>query len=64
MSDLEHKQAVEAGLAKVTDQVKEWGEKAVAEAAKSGELSKKTREAVDEHLIKFQSLDPVHGGQP
>ncbi len=56
MSDLEHKQAVEAGLAKVTDQVKEWGEKAVAEAAKSGELSKKTREAVDEHLIKFNEL--------
>jgi len=56
MSDLETKQALESGLAKVTDQVKEWGEKAVAEAAKSGELSRKTREAVDEHLIKFNEL--------
>lgn len=45
-----------AALDKVTDQVKEWGEKAVAEAAKSGQLSQKTREAVDQHLIKFNEL--------
>lgn len=56
MSDFETKQALEAGLAKVTDQVKEWGEKATAESAKAGELSKKTREAVDELLIKHNEL--------
>lgn len=49
-------EAAKAALEKVTDQVKEWGEKAVSEAAKSGELSKKTREAVDEHLVKFNEL--------
>lgn len=49
-------EAAKAALDKVSEQVKEWGEKAVAEAAKSGELSKKTREAVDEHLIKFNEL--------
>lgn len=49
-------ESAKAALDKVTDQVKEWGEKAVAEASKAGELSKKTREAVDEHLIKFNEL--------
>ncbi|WP_454757460.1 phage major capsid protein [Cupriavidus campinensis] len=47
---------MEKGLAKVSDQVKEWGEKAIAEAQKAGELSKKTREAVDEVLIKHNEL--------
>lgn len=45
-----------AALDKVTDQVKEWGEKAVAEAAKSGTLAQKTREMVDETLIKFNEI--------
>lgn len=49
-------EAAKAALDKVTDQVKEWGEKAVHEAAKTGELSQKTRQAVDEHLIKFNEL--------
>lgn len=55
-SDVEIKESMEKGLAKVSDQVKEWGEKAIAEAQKSGELSKKTREAVDEVLIKHNEL--------
>lgn len=56
MSEFNTKDALEQGLAKVTDQVKEWGEKALAESKKSGELSQKTKESVDELLIKHNEL--------
>lgn len=47
---------VKQALAKIADQVKEAGEKAMAEATKSGDMSAKNKEAVDELLIKFNGL--------
>lgn len=47
---------VKQALAKIADQVKEAGEKAMAEATKSGDMSAKTKESVDELLIKFNGL--------
>jgi HK97 family phage major capsid protein len=45
---------VEAALGKINDQVKEIGEKAMAEAAKGVDMSKSAKEAADE-LLKKQS---------
>jgi HK97 family phage major capsid protein len=47
---------IKAALAKIGDQVKEAGEKAMAEASKAGDMSAKSKEAVDELLIKFNTL--------
>lgn len=47
---------VKQALDKIQDQVKEKGEAALAEAKKSGELSAKTKETVDELLIKHNEL--------
>lgn len=47
---------VKQALDKIQDQVKEKGEAALAEAKKSGELSVKTKETVDELLIKHNEL--------
>lgn len=47
---------VKAALAKIGDQVKEAGEKALAEAKSAGDMSKSNKEAVDELLIKFNGL--------
>ncbi len=47
---------IKAALGKITDQVKEAGEKALAEATKAGDMSKSNKEAVDELLIKLNGL--------
>ncbi|WP_295379570.1 phage major capsid protein [uncultured Pseudacidovorax sp.] len=47
---------VKAALEKIKESVKEQAEKALHEAKSSGELSKKTKEVVDETLIKFNEL--------
>lgn len=47
---------IKAALDKITDQVKEAGEKALAEAAKHGDMSKQNKESVDELLTKFNGL--------
>jgi HK97 family phage major capsid protein len=47
---------IKAALAKIGDQVKEAGEKAMAEASKAGDMSAKSKEAVDALLIEFGGL--------
>lgn len=56
MSDQSEILAVQAALAKISDQVRENGEKALAEAGKYGDLSQKTKDVVDELLIKHNGL--------
>jgi HK97 family phage major capsid protein len=47
---------IKKALERITDQVKEAGEKALGEASKAGDMSQKNKEAVDELLIKFNGL--------
>ncbi|MDP3228391.1 MAG: phage major capsid protein [Acidovorax sp.] len=47
---------IKAALDKIGDQLKEQGEKALAEAKKAGDMSAKTKETVDEMLIKQGEL--------
>lgn len=47
---------VKSALDKIKDQVQEKGDEALAEAKKSGALSQKTKESVDELLIKHNEL--------
>jgi HK97 family phage major capsid protein len=48
--------AIKAALDKISDQVKEKGEEALAEAKKGHDLSQKAKEATDELLIKLNGL--------
>lgn len=47
---------IKSALAKISDQVKEQGEKAMAEAKKSGDMSKETKGKADELLVKQGEL--------
>jgi len=47
---------IKSALEKISDQVKEQGEKAMAEAKKSGDMSKETKSKVDEMLVKQGEL--------
>lgn len=47
---------IKEALSKITDQVKEAGEKALAEAKKSGDMAEKSKEKVDELLVKHGEL--------
>lgn len=47
---------IKAALAKISDQVKEQGEKAMSEAKKSGDMSTETKAKVDEMLVKQGEL--------
>ncbi|SMP71919.1 phage major capsid protein [Noviherbaspirillum suwonense] len=48
--------AIKAALDKISDQVKEKGEEALAEAKKGHDLSQKAKETADELLVKFNGL--------
>jgi HK97 family phage major capsid protein len=48
--------AIKAALDKISDQVKEKGEAALAEAKKGHDISQKAKEATDELLIKLNGL--------
>lgn len=50
--DIETKDALEKGLKSVTEQVKEWGEKALKEAEKNGEVSRELKGKVDAVLTE------------
>lgn len=50
------REATEKALAKIGDQVKEVGEKALAEAKKAGDMSAQSKEKVDELLVKQGEL--------
>lgn len=52
----ETKEMLTAALAKISDQVKEVGEKALAEAKKAGDMNAETKGKVDELLIKQGEL--------
>lgn len=51
--------AIETALAKIGDQVKEAGEKALAEAKKAGDMAEGQKERVDELLLKQGELQAV-----
>lgn len=50
--DLETKEALDKGLKSVTEQVKEWGEKALKEAEKNGQISAELKGKVDTVLTE------------
>lgn len=49
-------EAIKAALGKISDQVKEQGEKALSEAKKAGDMSTETKTRVDEMLVKQGEL--------
>ena len=49
-------QEIKSALDKITDQVKEQGEKALAEAKSAGSLAQKTKELVDDLLLQKNEL--------
>ncbi|MFZ3000311.1 MAG: phage major capsid protein [Undibacterium umbellatum] len=53
---IENQEQITAELKKIGDQVKEAGEKALAEAKKAGDMNKDTKATVDELLIKQGEL--------
>lgn len=53
---IENQEQITAELKKIGDQVKEAGEKALAEAKKAGDMNTKTKETVDELLVKQGDL--------
>lgn len=56
MSDLSDVKSVETALAKITDTVREQGEKALAEAKKGIDMASGQKERVDEMLVKQGEL--------
>ena len=56
MSDQTENIEIKYALTKISDQVKEQGEKALAEAKKAGDMSVATKTKVDELLIKQGEL--------
>ncbi|WP_428719132.1 phage major capsid protein [Undibacterium curvum] len=53
---IENAEEITLELKKISDQVKEQGEKALAEAKKAGDMTKETKSTVDELLVKQGEL--------